>query len=251
IFKEPEKPDLDYLDENKFFDKLKINILNKKYKKAMAKYKKSESLREFYEQQLKVCEKHFEIIDAYKKHDIEKVKRLQDEIKENDYMKHYNLHYKNVTYNKLFNVNLSSTRKDDSIEYNEAKVLAKKILPSILMGIIGCAVLTSIVVQQGDFSATTILLIALNLLMMVWFMFCGLRMADSFIFGVVYAADSNRIIICEEFIEDSALLGDNWTQNIDVSYEPEVVENENMADNEDVITPIDQIVIPKVRPPKV
>jgi len=253
IFKEPEQPDTDYLDENKFFDKLKIARLNRNYKIAKAKYEKSEKLRKFYEAQLKVCDKHFEIIDAYKHHDMEKVKKLQEEIKENDFMKHYNLHYKNVTYNKLFNVDLSSTRKDDRIEYNEAGILAKKIMPSLLMGVVGCAVVTSVVVQTGSFSATTIFMIALNLLMMAWFMFSGIRIADSFIFGVVFAADNNRIIICEEFIEDSALLGDNWTQTIDVSYEPEVVENEEQTDNkqEENVTPIEDIHIPIVRRPKI
>lgn len=249
IFKEPEQPDTDYLDETKFFDKLKIARLNRKYKKAKAKYNKSETLRKFYEEQLKVCDKHFEIIDAYKKHNIEKVKSLQEEIKDIDFMKHYNLHYKNVTYNKLFNVDLSNTKKDASIEYNEAGVLAKKIMPSLLLGVVGCAVITSVVVQQGSFSTTTLFMIALNLLMMAWFMFSGLRIADSFIFGVVFAADNNRIIICEEFIEDSALLGDNWTQTIDVSYEPEVVESkEQPSENEDV-TPIEQIHVPIVRRP--
>lgn len=253
IFKEPEQPDTDYLDPNKFFDKLKIARLNRKYSIAMAKYKKSEALRVFYEGQLKVCDKHFEIIDAYKHHDIEKVKKLQEEIKENDFMKHYKLHYKNVTYNKLFNVDLSSSRKDDSIDYNEAGILIRKIMPSLLMGIVGCAVLTSIVVQQSTFTATTLLLIALNLLLMGWFMFSGIRIADSFIFGVVFAADNNRIIICEEFIEDSALLGDNWTQTIDVSYEPEVVESEEPTDNEqeENVTPIEDIHIPRVMRPKI
>lgn len=231
IFKEPEQPDTDYLDENKFFDKLKIARLNRKYKIALAKYNKSESLRKFYEEQLKVCDKHFEIIDAYKHHNIAKVKELQEEIKEKDFMKHHNLHYKNVTYNKLFNVDLNGTQRDDNIEYKEAGFLVKNVMPSLLMGIVGCAVVTSVVVQQGSFSATTIFMIALNLLMMAWFMFSGLRIADSFIFGVVFAADNNRIIICEEFIEDSALLGDNWTQTIDVSYEPEVVESEETSED--------------------
>lgn len=231
IFKEPEQPDTDYLDENKFFDKLKIARLNKKYKIALAKYNKSETLRKFYEEQLKVCDKHFEIIDAYKHHNIAKVKELQEEIKEKDFMKHHNLHYKNVTYNKLFNVDLNGTHRDDNIEYKEAGFLVKNVMPSLLMGIVGCAVVTSVVVQQGSFSATTIFMIALNLLMMAWFMFSGLRIADSFIFGVVFAADNNRIIICEEFIEDSALLGDNWTQTIDVSYEPEVVESEETSED--------------------
>jgi len=231
IFKEPEQPDTDYLDEKKFFDKLKIARLNKKYKIALAKYNKSETLRKFYEEQLKVCDKHFEIIDAYKHHNIAKVKELQEEIKEKDFMKHHNLHYKNVTYNKLFNVDLNGTHRDDNIEYKEAGFLVKNVMPSLLMGIVGCAVVTSVVVQQGSFSATTIFMIALNLLMMAWFMFSGLRIADSFIFGVVFAADNNRIIICEEFIEDSALLGDNWTQTIDVSYEPEVVESEETSED--------------------
>ena len=178
-----------------------------------------------------MCDKHFEIIDAYKHHNIAKVKELQEEIKEKDFMKHHNLHYKNVTYNKLFNVDLNGTQRDDNIEYKEAGFLVKNVMPSLLMGIVGCAVVTSVVVQQGSFSATTIFMIALNLLMMAWFMFSGLRIADSFIFGVVFAADNNRIIICEEFIEDSALLGDNWTQTIDVSYEPEVVESEETSED--------------------
>lgn len=254
VYAEPEQPDKSEFQLNTFCGKVKFNKATKKYKKQLKKYKKTEEMRKYCEEQLAVCDKHFEIIDAYKKHDIKKVKELQAQIKDIDCMKNYRLHYKNVTYNRLFNVDLGKTQRDDGIEYNEASVLTKKIVPAIFGGIVSCAMLTSIIVKPAAYTIETFLLIVLNLLLMLWFMFCGLRIADSFIFGVVYAADNNRLIICEEFIEDSALNGDNWVQEIDTSVEPEVVDDKTTQEQEteqstpdDEVEPMSSIHIPIVR----
>lgn len=221
IFKEPEEPDYENLST------LKKRLLKNRYEKALEKYKQNEKLRIYIEEQLNVCDKHFKIIECYKKHDISQVKILQEEIKANDGIKGYNLKYKDVTYNKLFNVDLTAGDNDDGIEYNEFTVLLKKIMPTLFLGVIGCALLTSIVIQRGVFNTNTVLLIALNLLMMAWFIFNGVRFADSVVLGTIYAADTNRLIICEQFLEDSAINGDEWVQNIDLRYEPEILNSKD------------------------
>ena len=258
VYAEPETPDKADYQLDSFFGRLKYKRANNKYKKQQKKYKKTEEMRKYCEQQLTICDKHFEIIEAYKTHDIKKVKELQALIKDDDCMKNYRLHYKNVTYNRLFNVDLGRTKRDDSIEYNEAGVLLKKIVPAIFGGIVWCALLTSIIVRPAAYTAETILLIVLNLLLMLWFMFCGLRIADSFIFGVVFAADNNRLIICEEFMEDSALNGDNWVQEIDTSVEPEIITdsnqepeteqelNNNESGENDEVEPMSSIHVPRI-----
>lgn len=253
IFTEPEKPNKDDYDMETWLGKRKYKramlIYNKKYKK----YAKSESLRKYYEEQLTVCEIHLQIIQAYKEHNIEKAKSLQKQIENIDCMKNYKLHYKSVTYNRLFNVDLGNVKHDDSIEYNEASILIKKILPAIFGGLISVALLTSVIVHTKSFTAETVLLIALNLIVMIWFVFTGIRLADSFVLGVVYTADSNRIMICEEFLEDSALNGDSWVENIDTDTDTDVKEEQNETAGStqiENVEEIEDIKIPHVRAPK-
>lgn len=232
IFEEPEKPSaVDYDDTPA--GKHKLAKATRKYNRRMVRYKKNEEMRKYCEQQLAICDIHFEIIQNYKVHNLEKVKALQAEIKETDCMKKYNLHYKNITYNKLFNVDLTSKKQDDSIEYNEATILVKKLLPLLLLGIACFALLSSVTGGLTQWEPETLLLIGLNLVMMLWFMFSGIRLADSFVLGTVFAADANRLMICEEYLEDGTLNGDDWTQEIDTNAEPEVaVVNKKAQENE-------------------
>lgn len=221
---EPEEPNKEDFNIESRFGKFKYKRAILKYNKKHNTYLKTEEMRKFYEQQLAVCEIHFEIINCYRKHNMVKVKELQQQIKDIDCMKNYNLHYKPITYNRLFNIDLGNVKQDDGIEYNETGFLFKRILPSIFGGLISVALLTSIIVTRKSFTQETILLIVLNLMLMAWFCLTGIRFADGFIFGTVYAADTNRIMICEEFLEDCALNGDNWTENIDTSEEPIIEE---------------------------
>lgn len=221
---EPEEPNKEDFNMESRFGKFKYKRAMLKYKRKHNAYLKTEELRKFYEQQLSVCEIHFEIIKCYKKHNIEKVKELQQQIKDSDCMKNFNLRYKPITYNRLFNIDLGNVKQDDGIEYNETGILFRKIIPAIFGGLIIVALLTSIIISKKSFTPETILLIVLNLMLMAWFCLTGIRFADDFIFGAVYSADANRIMICEEFLEDSALNGDNWTENIDTSEEPIIEE---------------------------
>lgn len=226
---EPEEPNKEDFNLESKVGKIKYKNAIMKYKRKRNAFLRTEELRKFYEEQLSVCEIHFQIVKCYKEHNIEKVKELQEQIKNVDCMKNCRLHYKSITYNKLFNVDLGSVKRDDGIEYNEAGILVKRILPAILGGLISVALLTSVIVSRKTFSSDTLLLIALNLILMAWFCFTGIRLADSFIFGTVYSADANRIMICEEFLEDSALNGDTWTENIDTGIEADMEENDNVA----------------------
>jgi len=247
VYAEPEEPDKDSYNLESFFGRLKYNNAKANYHKALNQYKKTEEHRKYCERQLMVCDKHFEIIAAYKKHDMEEVKRLQDEIKDIDCMKNYRLRYKNITYNRLFNVDLGSNKHDNSIDYNEAGMLAKKILPAIITGLISCTLLSSLFVKTQAFSLNTILLIVLNLFLMAWFTFTGIRIADSFILGTVYAADGNRLIICEEFIEDCALNGDAWTQEIDTCLDLNVETGKEKQAKDAGVPKIEDVHIPPIR----
>lgn len=218
---EPEKPCKEDFALNSKLGVLKYKLELSRYKRKRKKYDKTEAMRKYCEEQLGVCETLFQVIEFYKQHRVDKAKALLDKVKEVDCMRNYKLRFKSISYNRLFNVELGSTKRDDSIEYNEAGVLAKKIMPSLLMGVVGCAVLTSVIVHTKSFTVETALLIALNLIVMAWFMFTGIRLADNFVLGTVYAADTNRIMICEEFLEDSALNGDAWVENIDIYGESE------------------------------
>ena len=239
IYTEPEEPDKDSYNLESFLGRLKYNNAKANYNKALNKYKKTEEHRKYYEQQLMVCDKHFKIIDAYKKHNMLEVQRLQDEIKDIDCMKNCRLRYKNVTYNRLFNVDLGSSKHDNSIEYNEASTLAKKILSAIVTGFISCGLLTSLIIDPQTVSGNTILLIILNLFLIAWFTFTGIRIADSFILGTVYAADGNRLIICEEFIEDCALNGDDCVQEIDTRLDLNVESEKEKQKKDDSTTRVE------------
>lgn len=234
---EPEEPNKEDFDLDSKFGRFKYKRALIKYNKKRNTFLKTEELRKFYEEQLSICEVHFQIVKCYKEHNIEKIKELQQQIKDIDCMKNYRLHYKPITYNKLFNVDLGNVKRDDGIEYNEAGILVKRILPAIFGGLISVALLTSIIVSRKTFTSDTLLLIALNLILMAWFCFTGIRLADNFIFGTVYSADANRIMICEEFLEDSALNGDTWTENIDTSIETDMeeVDDTNITPSEEKI----------------
>ncbi len=197
---EPEMP----IKEN-YKSLKKYNFALKKYKRIKSKFDKEEKTRIFIEEQLSVCETHYKIINCYKEKD-NNIKELQESIKDIDKMKRFKLKIKPVTYSKLFNVELNNKRgNDDSIEYNEGSIF-KKILLSIFIGVIFCAVLTSIIIGKGNFSWDVILIIFLNLLLIAWYVFNGIKYADTFVLEIMFTADFNRLCICEEFLEYSNLV---------------------------------------------
>ncbi len=201
----------------------------RKYKKALIKYEKMEKLKKYLEEQLMVCDTHFEIIEAYKRNNKDKVKELTDKIKEIDDMKSYKINIKNVTYNSLFNFDLPKGMPEDSIYYSEKSLLAKQLIPTMLMGVFFVTLISSMIPGFRQATLETVFMIVLNLLIMGWYMFSGITLANHYIFRVVFTADQNRISICEQFKEDCALLGAQWEH-----YEEDETEIEDTENNDEL-----------------
>ena len=199
VLEKPEKP---LKEDFQPFNKRKYNRAIKRYQKALKKYEKAEKQKEYLEKQLKVCDTHFAIIEAYKTNNLDNVRELSDEIKDIDDMKAYKINIKNVTYNSLFNFDILKGMQEDSIFYNEKSLLAKKLIPTMLIGVFFVTLISSMIPDFKQATLETIFMIVLNLMIMGWYMFSGITLANNYIFKVVYTADQNRISICEQFKED-------------------------------------------------
>lgn len=207
---EPIKPIFTDDEELSFWQRYIRKRVLSKYNKKLQKWKELQVKRGYYQSQIDVCETHLKIIEAYVANDEEKVNKLKESIKEIDGMNDFQSHFKPITFEKLFNVDLLRGVEADSIDYNENKHIAKKILPSIFFGLIIVIIAMSIFFTSKDFSFQTVILILLNILLILFYSFNGIRLADNIVFGVIFIADSNRITICEQFKEDSKKHGDNW-----------------------------------------
>ena len=207
---EPIKPIFTDDEEQSFWQRYRRKRVLSKYNSKLLKWKELQVKRGYYQSQIDVCETHLKIIEAYVANDEEKVNKLKESIKDIDGMNDFQSHFKPITFEKLFNVDLLRGVEADSIDYNENQHIAKKILPSIFFGLIMVIIAMSIFFTSKDFTFQTVILILLNILLILFYSFNGIRLADNIVFGVIFIADSNRITICEQFKEDSKKHGDNW-----------------------------------------
>lgn len=186
-------------------NKIKYQLLMHRYRRFQKKYLMKQEYKKYLEKQLEVCKVHFQIIDSYRKNDLERVRELQADLKDDD-MKSYKIKIERVTYNKLFNFDLSSEIADDSINYQERKFVSKHTIPFAIISLILFCLLASMTPLINDVSITTILMIFFNMVVIGWNAFSGMMLANNFVWNVVYNADSNRLAILEEFSEDSHLI---------------------------------------------
>ncbi len=217
----PEQPEEDDFAPLNFINRRKFNKAKRVYNKRNKKYQQALLQKEYLEQQLNVCDIHFKIIESYRKKDFDTVKSLQDSIKNIDEMSNYKIKYKPITYNGIFNVEILKGVKDDSIDYNERSVLLKKILPKLIFGAVSVSLLASMIPDFNKPTLSLLLMMFLNFLIMGWYMFSGSMLANTFIFNIVYVADSNRLAICDEFKEDSRLNGVEWKELEEEEYNEE------------------------------
>ena len=197
-----------FKSENKFvsfFLKIKLRFAKRNYSRKLKKYNKGLERREYILKQLKVCNIHFQIIEAYKKKDNEIVKELNSEILDNSELNSFKAKFKKVTYSRIFNFDILNDRVDDSIEYNEKRFLAKSILPFMFLSAMGVCLLASIIPALKDFGLDNLILICLNLFVVGWNAFSGNMLANKYCWSILYNADANRINILSEFKEDCNL----------------------------------------------
>ncbi len=217
----PEEPEKDDFLPYGFINRWKYKKAKKVYAKQNKRYQQALIQKAYLEGQLSVCDTHFKIIDAYRKKDLETIKILQESIKITDEMSNYKIKYKPITYNGIFNVEILKGVKDDGIDYNEKSILVKKIVPKLIFGAISVSLLASMIPDFNKPTLSLILMMFLNFLIMGWYMFSGSMLANTFIFNIVYVADSNRLAICDEFKEDSRLNGIEWNELEDDEYNEE------------------------------
>ncbi len=175
----------------------------KKYEKLKLKNTKAENIKALLEEQLKICDIHFKIINAYKRKDLTLAEQLKAEIADKDELLKVKIKHQNVTYNNLFNTEIFGELDNSGIFYNEKRRLAARITPALAIGIIITCIFYTIMPVFSNPSLSTVFMIFFNFIIIGWYSFSGIHLANDFIWKVVYSADSNRIAICDEFLEDN------------------------------------------------
>ena len=204
---EPKEPDKDC----KCY-KLKLffyHIQKKRYDNGVV-------LRSKYEEQLTLVEKHIEVINLYRKNDFKGAKQLYKSFEKEDMFKYFMPGYKGLNYQKLFNVTMEGQHfNSKTIEYKEFSTITKKIVITIGIGCILLAFITSIVLDlTKTINYMTFVYIALNILLMLWYVLNGILTANKFVFGNVLNADAERIKICNEYRDDCIALQEDWAKDL-------------------------------------
>lgn len=215
---EPTEPKCEYRFDSKikrafrflWLIKFWFQTVHYKFKKKI--YNRRKKKREYYEEQLRNCDIHTEVIELYRKRKFKEAKELLNTIENDDFRLFYPT-YKELTFNKLFNVSIEITDGDkETFNYNEKHTIIQKIITSIGVGCIFIAIITSIALDIKKVSLMTIMYIAMNLILMCWYIFNGVRTADKFVFGNVMRADSNRIKVSNLYRDDCLINGDEWAK---------------------------------------
>lgn len=182
----------------------------KNYDKKLKRYNECVATRLEIENQLKLCDKHLEIIDLYRKHKKDEAKALYETIKDNDGFRFFKNKVKVVHYEKLFNVETNGGGQEEDISYNEMKSILRKVMPSIFLGAVMLAFMTSLVLERNDVSLINLIYIGINLLTFIWYLYTGNKLANHIVFSVIQQADNNRLKICSQYVVDCKANGDEW-----------------------------------------
>lgn len=194
---------------NEKFQKIRQFIYNIKKKR----YDKALKMRLELEKQLELVNKHLTVIEYYRQDKIEEAKALYKSFEKEDKFKYFMPNYKGLTYPKLFNVSMESKLSIKSVEYNEFSTISAKIIKTIGVGCILLAFLNAIVpelIKEIDY--TTIIYIAFNILMLLWYVLNGILTANKFVFGNVLSADFERINICNKYRDDCIRNNKDWVK---------------------------------------
>lgn len=180
------------------------------YKRAMKRYTKNRERRMYYEEQLKNCEIHLQVIELYMQRKIQEGKELLESI-ENDGFQLFMPRYKAVTYNKIFNVSIEASKEDrEEFSYREKSILLQKITKSVAIGCLSIAVMTSLALDFKAVSFQSAVYMLMNVITMLWFAYNGIKSADILVFGSMMQADANRIKVSNLYRDNCLQNGDSW-----------------------------------------
>ena len=208
--------------------KLKLFIFQIRKKK----YDQGEKLRNYYEQQLDIINKHKQVIELYKSDKIEEAKALYKTFEREDDFKYFMPNYKGLNFPKLFNVSMESQhQKSNIVDYKETSVVVMKVIKTISFGCILLAFIGSIVPEIiKDINYMTIIFIVFNMLLMLWYILNGVLTANKFVFGNVMSADAERIRICNKYRDDCIKNHIDWVK--DLKSEIDYVDEKNEKSGE-------------------
>ena len=198
------------------------------YKRAMKRYTKNRERRMYYEKQLKNCEIHLQVIELYMQRKIQEGKKLLESI-ENDGFQLFMPRYKEITYNKIFNVSIEASKEDrEEFSYRERSILLQKITKSVAIGCLSIATMTSLALDFKSISFMSVVYMLMNLITMLWFVYNGTKSADILVFGSMMQADANRIKVSNLYRDNCLQNGDSWANNLK---DTEEVEGKNLTNN--------------------
>lgn len=197
--------------KNELFYKVRYIIFNEKKRK----YTIGLGHRKYYEKQLELVNKHMQVIKLFKEEKFDEAKDLYKTFEKEDDFKYFMPHYKGLNFPKLFNVSMDGQHIfSNTVEYKESSTLAKKLITMVAVGCVLLAFICSIVLELSrNINYMTIIFIALNLLMVLWYVFNGIMTANKFVFGNVMSADAERIKICNKYRDDCIKNNNDWVKN--------------------------------------
>ena len=82
---------------------------------------------------------------------------------------------------------------EESLSYREKSILLQKVSKSVAVGCLSLAVMTSLALDFKSISFMSFVYMLMNLITMLWFVYNGIKSADSLVFGNMMQADANRI----------------------------------------------------------
>lgn len=208
---EPTKP---IEREVKGIKRLKYKIQLARYTRKLKQYNKNKAKRGYYEAQLRNCEIHNAVIELFRQRKVDEGKELLKNIEQDDFQIFYP-RYKEITFNKLFNMNIEADRiGEESLNYREKSILLQKISKSVAVGCLSLAVMTSLALDFKSISFMSFVYMLMNLITMLWFVYNGIKSADSLVFGSMMQADANRIKVSNLYRDDCIKNGDTWVKSL-------------------------------------
>lgn len=202
------------------------------YKRAIKRYENSKNKRAYYQEQFKNCAIHLQVIELYMQRKIQEGKVLLESI-QNDGFQFFLPRYRAVTYNKIFNMSIESSKEErEEFGYREKSILLQKISKSVAVGCISIAVMTSLALDFKAVSFQSFVYMLMNLITMLWFVYNGIRSADVLVFGSMMQADANRIKVSNLYRDNCIENGELWAKRLKDSEEIERSEREKTEERE-------------------
>ena len=179
-----------------------------RYRHRLKKYNNYIAKKEYIKKQLEFANIHSDIVKALKNGDIQAVNALRAKLTDADSFKRARIIWREIYFNDLFN---SSMRHDSkSIFYNKASAIWDNIKLALIMSICGTMITTSMILSGNEVNIYTVLTILSNIIMLACYSVMAMRVADNVVFEVIYPADENKLLICNQFKEDDERSSDKW-----------------------------------------